>query len=263
MYTIGEFSKIAHASARMLRHYDALGLITPAEIGTENNYRYYDVSQLNRVFEIQNLQSYGIKLKDIPAILDKIPVEKYSYYQEAYKNLLKERKKLDQKLHLLYEQIQKMEGHTMKNEKIILLNNPEQCIYSIKRTIPITEVAIQQLFHDLYTELDEKGIQKTGVSQLIYLSPEFSTGNMDVEAQVQVSEDTPGSHHLPSCQCVSTLHHGTHKTIHTAYETIGKWLSEHREYHVCGPVIERFIVDNHEMNVFETGILFPVVKITH
>lgn len=35
MYTIGEFSKLSHVSARMLRHYDALGLIHPNLTGSE------------------------------------------------------------------------------------------------------------------------------------------------------------------------------------------------------------------------------------
>ena len=40
MYTIGEFSNLAHVSARSLRYYDAMGLLRPAHMG-ENGYRYY------------------------------------------------------------------------------------------------------------------------------------------------------------------------------------------------------------------------------
>ena len=40
MLTIGEFSRLSRVTPRMLRHYDALGLLPPDAVG-ENNYRYY------------------------------------------------------------------------------------------------------------------------------------------------------------------------------------------------------------------------------
>ena len=45
MFTIGEFSKLSRVSARMLRHYDRIGLLSPANVGEENGYRYYEASQ--------------------------------------------------------------------------------------------------------------------------------------------------------------------------------------------------------------------------
>lgn len=46
MFTIGEFSKLSGVSPRMLRHYEALGLFCPAEVGPDNGYRYYTAAQL-------------------------------------------------------------------------------------------------------------------------------------------------------------------------------------------------------------------------
>ena len=45
MLTIGEFSRLGRVSSRMLRHYDALGLLCPEAVG-ENGYRYYRQEQL-------------------------------------------------------------------------------------------------------------------------------------------------------------------------------------------------------------------------
>ena len=44
MFTIGEFSKFCCISARMLRHYDRIGLLHPAATDEQNGYRYYDSS---------------------------------------------------------------------------------------------------------------------------------------------------------------------------------------------------------------------------
>lgn len=84
---------------------------------------------------------------------------------------------------------------------------------------------------------------------------------MEVEAQVTVAEDTPSAHYIPACEYISAMHHGLHENINTTYEILGKWMSEHPDYHICGPVIERFITDNHEHGIFETGVLFPVKQI--
>ena len=45
MLKIGEFSKLSRVSVRMLRHYDEIGLLKPAEIDRFTDYRYYVQSQ--------------------------------------------------------------------------------------------------------------------------------------------------------------------------------------------------------------------------
>ena len=62
MYTIGEFSNLAHVSARSLRYYDAMGLLRPAHMG-ENGYRYYTGGQLPALAKIETLKSYGFTLE--------------------------------------------------------------------------------------------------------------------------------------------------------------------------------------------------------
>ena len=41
MFRIGEFSRLAMVSVRMLRHYDEIGLLTPNTVDTYTGYRYY------------------------------------------------------------------------------------------------------------------------------------------------------------------------------------------------------------------------------
>ena len=41
MLKIGEFSKLSRVSVRMLRHYDEMGLLKPAETDHFTDYRYY------------------------------------------------------------------------------------------------------------------------------------------------------------------------------------------------------------------------------
>ena len=55
MLSIGEFSKLAHISTRMLRHYDRIGLLHPSHVGNENGYRYYDHTHLDTLANIETL----------------------------------------------------------------------------------------------------------------------------------------------------------------------------------------------------------------
>ena len=52
MLTIGDFSRLSRITPRMLRHYDALGLLRPEEVG-DNGYRYYRQEQLSDLMRIQ------------------------------------------------------------------------------------------------------------------------------------------------------------------------------------------------------------------
>ena len=46
-FTIGEISKLFNLPIKTLRYYDERGLVKPAYINKENNYRYYSVNKEN------------------------------------------------------------------------------------------------------------------------------------------------------------------------------------------------------------------------
>ena len=60
MLKIGEFSKLSRVSVRMLRHYDEIGLLKPAEIDTFTDYRYYREDQLPDSRPHSSAEGYGI-----------------------------------------------------------------------------------------------------------------------------------------------------------------------------------------------------------
>ena len=69
MLRIGEFSKLSRVSVRMLRHYDEIGLLKPAEIDRFTDYRYYREDQLPVAGRIAALKEMGFSLADIVRIL--------------------------------------------------------------------------------------------------------------------------------------------------------------------------------------------------
>ncbi|MFD3699160.1 MerR family transcriptional regulator [Streptomyces sp. NPDC058646] len=70
MFTIGDFAKHGRVSVRMLRHYDALGLLRPARVDPFTGYRFYEAGQLARLNRVIALKELGFSLDQVGAILD-------------------------------------------------------------------------------------------------------------------------------------------------------------------------------------------------
>ncbi len=69
MFQIGEFSHLAQVSVRMLRHYDEIGLLPPAEVDPVTGYRYYEAGQLGEVHRIVAMKELGLNLDQIRQLL--------------------------------------------------------------------------------------------------------------------------------------------------------------------------------------------------
>ena len=69
MFRIGEFSKLAQVSIRMLRYYDEVGLLTPAEVDKWTGHRLYSVKQIPRLNKILYLRDSGLNVSEIALAL--------------------------------------------------------------------------------------------------------------------------------------------------------------------------------------------------
>ena len=66
--TIRKFSELTHTTVDTLKHYDEIGLLTPAYIG-ENKYRYYLPEQSLILTRILFGKHAGIPLKEIRSFI--------------------------------------------------------------------------------------------------------------------------------------------------------------------------------------------------
>ncbi|MBC3762307.1 MerR family transcriptional regulator [Quadrisphaera oryzae] len=71
LLAIGEFSRYAGLSVRMLRHYDERGVLVPAEVDPATGYRRYTPDQLRQAGRIRALRDAGC---GIPAIAELLPL---------------------------------------------------------------------------------------------------------------------------------------------------------------------------------------------
>ncbi|MFE7616920.1 MerR family transcriptional regulator [Streptomyces sp. NPDC057496] len=66
---IGDVARRAGVSARMLRHYESLGLVRPTG-RTDSGYREYSGEDIRRIFHIESLRSLGLSLREVGRALD-------------------------------------------------------------------------------------------------------------------------------------------------------------------------------------------------
>lgn len=66
---IGDVARRSGVSARMLRHYESLGLVRPTG-RTGSGYREYSSDDIRRIFHIESLRSLGLSLREVGRALD-------------------------------------------------------------------------------------------------------------------------------------------------------------------------------------------------
>ncbi len=114
--SIGKVSKLKNVSIKSLRYYDRIGILKPAFVNTETNYRYYTNDQLYLLDAITVCIRLGIPLKDLN-----------NYVENSSINLQK----------LLYD------GKILAEQKIMDIHN---CLETLQDTLqnmasPVTGLA--------------------------------------------------------------------------------------------------------------------------
>ena len=262
MLTIGDFSRLSRVTPRMLRHYDALGLLRPGEVG-ENGYRYYRQEQLSDLIKIQWLKSYGFSLGEIGPLLELEDEHLISHLRQRRLKLYQELNRQQGLIHQIETDILRMEGTKMIQTPyhVVLIEDPEQKVFSIRETIGVNQY--HDFFDRLFRETAARGLTQAGPIQMLYHDEEFNPERSDVEAQMVVAQDGPDVRIKPACTCAAVQHKGPYEQLQYAYDALCAWLGEHTEYQMCGPAMDRYFgdPDNTPPDQLETGVLFPVKRI--
>ena len=69
MFAIGEFARHGRVSVRMLRHYDAIGLLRPAYVDPTTGYRSYTAGQFAELNRIVALKDLGFGLEQVRTMI--------------------------------------------------------------------------------------------------------------------------------------------------------------------------------------------------
>ncbi|MEU6590539.1 MerR family transcriptional regulator [Streptomyces sp. NPDC046881] len=246
MFTIGDFARHGRVSVRMLRHYDATGLLHPAHVDPASGYRYYTAAQLARLNRIIALKDLGFTLQQVRDIVEeKVGVE------ELRGMLRLRRAELESAMAAAEARLVQVEarlraieseGHMPANDVVI-------------KTVPTLRVAeltavaesfepedigpvIGPLYDELFRRLRAAGITPTGPGVAYYEDAPEGGGRITVHAAVQVSaplqEGTVRILDLPSLdQAATIVHRGSMDGVLPTAQTLARWIDDHG-YHSTG-----------------------------
>lgn len=94
-WSIAQVARLSGVTSRMLRHYDAVGLLVPASTGAGGR-RYYGRQELLRLQQILLLRELGLGLNDISRVLaGSRPQDAVTVLRRHYEHLVSERERLD------------------------------------------------------------------------------------------------------------------------------------------------------------------------
>ena len=134
MLKIGDFSKLSRVSIRMLRHYDDIGLLKPAEIDEFTGYRYYHEEQLFVIGRITALKDMGFALADIIKMLE-VYDDKNKLLRKQ-KELTEDVKQTEYKLMLLDSARKRLRKEQTMKFDVNVKTIPERYAATIQGVIP-------------------------------------------------------------------------------------------------------------------------------
>ena len=199
MLKIGDFSKLSRVSVRMLRYYDEIGLLKPAEIDRFTDYRYYSEAQLPTVCRITALRDMGFGLADICAILpiydDRERLDDFLAARQA--ELEQQRDDVAQRLRLLDTARKRLRKEETMNYDVTIKTLPERYAATVRMTIPRYQDE-GMVWHVLCRETDSMHLLPTDPCYccVVFLDGEYKEKDVTVEAQKTVKGPYPDTEHV-------------------------------------------------------------------
>jgi DNA-binding transcriptional MerR regulator len=263
MYTIGEFSKITGLTAKALRHYHEIGLLSPEKVDGVNNYRFYCEMQIEPALVINELKEVGFSLDEIKAAL-----ASRASQQNTLKLLDDQKIKLGETIRESHAKLQKLEKLMKAQEEnrmdninldIQEKNIPDLLIACIRHQGRYKEVG--PLFMKLGRAL---GPNIAGPALTLYYDEECREDDANYEAAMPIKKEIRKEgiavRKLKGGRAATLIHQGPYETIGNAYKKMIDYLKAKnlklrlpsREIYLKGP---RILFNNPKRYVTEIQYL--------
>ncbi|GAA0391754.1 MerR family transcriptional regulator [Microbispora corallina] len=253
MFTIGDFARLGRVSVRMLRHYDALGLLRPARVDHVTGYRYYEAGQLSRLNRLIALKDLGLSLQQIGTILEeKVGPEELHGMLRLRRAELEARMAEDTaRLARVEARLRMIETEGVMPVDIVIKSVPPVRLAELSGVAESYEPdkigpVIQPLYDELFMRLHQAGLAVTGPAVAYY---EQVPEGVLVHAGAPVNAE-PGAVYdfeivdLPEIEEAATIvHHGSMDDVDATGQRLAQWIEDNgyrsiglaREvYHVYG-----------------------------
>jgi DNA-binding transcriptional MerR regulator len=248
VFRIGDFSRIARVSCRLLRYYDEIGLFRPARIERDTGYRYYSAAQLPRLNRILVLRDLGLSLEQVgQALRDDLPAG------ELRGMLLLRRAAVEQAMDAQSQRLRQIESRLAQIEAegglapddVIVRPEPARRLLSMRQTVASFAEGVRIL--GALAAGGPAGGQLVAIAH----AAEFEPEGIDVEFGFFVEARreplrladgrTLEPRELPAVQSLATcVRVGPPQQAHRTTARIGQFI-EANGYRICGPNREVFL----------------------
>lgn len=236
LVSIGRFSALTRISVRMLRHYDAHGVLVPARVDPETGYRSYAPTQVGEAMLVRQLRDVGFGVPAIGALLATRGSATYPRALEQQRAaLVDERRAAQHRLDLIdrmREAHQKELTMSNNHESVTIDEHPFEArrVVALRGTIP-TYADEQLLWDRLLPELAKQGIAPEGVCGAIDLDDEFQDQDVDKEIFVEVGAAAAAAEplairDLPERRAARATLTGPYTEIGDACDQLVRWAAE-------------------------------------
>jgi DNA-binding transcriptional MerR regulator len=242
MLSIGDFAGLGRVSVRMLRHYDAIGLLRPAHVDPHSGYRWYTVDQLRTLNRVLALKDLGFTLHQVQAMieekLDLAELRGMLRLRRAELAAQVERDTtrlalVDARLRLI-----ETEGH-MNTADVVLKHIPAVRVAELSATAAgydhptsITE-NLSPLYPRLMELMERAGVAMTGSPIAYYLpaptGPEDETITVHAAFPIGDAEVSGAGFdvvELPAVEVATALHHGNMSEAFRTGQMIATWIED-------------------------------------
>lgn len=250
LMTIGEFSSLSRLSVRMLRHYDAHGVLVPEHVDAHSGYRRYAPAQLRDAADIRNLRDVGLGVSAITALL---AARGTSTWTDA---LALQRCTLVEELHAARERLSLVDRMLTPGEipMTIQLNRtavPAMTVVALRGTVPSYSDE-GRLWERLMPALQQQGIRPVGPCGVIEHDDEYREADVDLSVYCPVAPGTRAEGplvvlQLPERDCLVAHVIGPYTQISQAHDLIvqrmeAEGLAARQDGTLASNVFNRYLV---------------------
>ena len=269
LLSIGDFSRYAGVSIRMLRHYDERGLLHPADVDPVSGYRRYSPAQLQIAGRIRSLRDAGC---GIPAIAEMLPL---------FDSPTELRARLDQHLAALGEASKALADQQGRAASLVndLVSNPttfsvgDKLVPTVRVLYLRRQVADYPAEGDLWAEFAGLEARHGAIDSALlggligatYFDDDYRDEDVEMAIWREYSGTLSGSTdfeivELPEQRVAWTTHRGDFSTLDRATAALGIWIAEQGHTRV-GPVVNTYVYgpgrDPHPAN-WVTEVSVPI-----
>lgn len=239
MFKIGEFSKLTQVSIRMLRYYDEMGLLKPAEIDKFTGYRMYSAEQISTLQKIVLLRDSKFKIAEIKEILLKEKSINIIDELEKQKDKIKKEIQLEQeRLRKIDNAINEIKSDNLKVHCNINFKKVNKMrILSLRDRIP-TYFHEGILWDRLFKFIEENNVYiKNDIYNNVALYHDVDHKDSDVDVEVGVLVETLGKDRdgftyrdVEAVDKVAyAMIYGPYENLSKGYEMLAYYLEKHNE----------------------------------